>query len=112
MTWESSITYQKNQTATRGRKPYEIKKIVVNSIKCFHKALECLNSRLIDTTTLDPNENIVQFLSIKLKQIHVLGPGTVAIQTKRSKTSKARPERKRSKLATLKFATKQFIKIL
>ena len=44
-------------------------KFVVASIDQFHKALDCLNNRLIDTTniTRNKNENIVEYSELRHK---------------------------------------------
>ena len=36
-------------------------KFVVTSIESFHKALDCLNSRLNDQDRLDRNENVLEY---------------------------------------------------
>ena len=40
---------------------YLDEKFVVASIECFHKALDCLNSRLNDTPHAIQNDNILEY---------------------------------------------------
>ena len=44
---------------------YLDKKFVVASIECFHKALDCLSSRLNDTAKEIQNENILEYSGLR-----------------------------------------------
>ena len=64
-------------------------KFVVTSIECFHRALDCLYSRLNDTDATKESENVLEYSQNRKEKTSRQNSGMVAIATKRSKTEQS-----------------------
>ena len=83
---------------------YLDEKFVVASIEYFNKALDFLSSRLNDTVNTIQNENILEHSGLRDTLDELKDTSSHVCYTNRcSKTKRVRPERKRSKLTSLKL---------
>ena len=51
---------------------YLDKKFVIETINSFHKALDCMNSRLENTGSLNRNENLLEYFKRKVAKQSLL----------------------------------------